>query len=223
MREKLSLPRPNDLMELPLRAIVAYAVRCARRAQPLFCHVSDIADFAQHEAAVERAISLAERFCFGNEIESRTLAAAADEAAYAADAAAFTATVAAYAVIAADGKALARVAVATKAAAAASAVAYAARAAAARGATARAAAADAAHAAAADASDAAAAVRDFEALLDLYSGGWSGLGATNNVIDPTEHGPLGALWPPPTRFPTAAVWFGWTTATVGSTESSPRA
>jgi hypothetical protein len=181
MGQTLSLPRPDDLKAMPLRAIVAFAVRCARRAQPSFRLVTDIADFVQHEAAVEQAISLAERFCVGDESESYTLAAAADAAAYAGDAVAYAATDAA-----------ARAFAVTRAFAAASSAAAAARAAAARGAVARAAAADAA------ADDAtAAAARDFQTLVKLFPRGWFGREAANGPIDPSEDGPFGPLWPPP--------------------------
>jgi hypothetical protein len=182
MLHELSLPRPGDLTSMPLRAIVAYSVRCARRVQPLFRFTADMADFARHEAAVERAIALAERFCIGDESESGTLAAAPAAAASAA-----AACVAARGAIA-------------KAVTAAACVAG--RAAAARGAPARAAAAAAARAAAAaDAPAATAAAIDFETLLNLYPRGWFGRRVANRPVDPTEDGPLGPLWPPPVALP----------------------
>jgi hypothetical protein len=70
---KLLPPRRDDLTRMPLPAIATHAAWCTRRGQPLFRLVTDIADFARREAAVERAISLAERFCVGDESESRTI------------------------------------------------------------------------------------------------------------------------------------------------------
>jgi hypothetical protein len=60
MPDQRSLPTEDDLKRPPLRAIVAYAVRCARRAQPLFARAGEMPDITNHEAALELAISLAE-------------------------------------------------------------------------------------------------------------------------------------------------------------------
>jgi hypothetical protein len=196
MPERRSLPRPDDLKKMPLRAIVAYAARCARRVQPLFRLVTeDIAGFTQYEAAVDRALSLAERFCVGDESEYHTLAAAADAAATAADEVAACAPARAFAAAANAARAAANAAKAAVRATAA---------------------ADHAYAAATTTADHAAA-RDFEALLTLYSRGWFG---RENRIDPTEHGPLGSLWPRPTLTPTAAGWSEWTIS--GFAEASER-
>ena len=70
MPDEPSLPTEDDLKKLPLLAIVAYTVRCARRFQPLYRLASGIADFAKHEAAVERAISVAEQFCHGHDVSA---------------------------------------------------------------------------------------------------------------------------------------------------------
>ena len=86
MSDQPSLPTEDDLKKLPLLAIVAYAVRCARRAQPV---LDTIPSFAMHGAAVEQAISLAERFCVGADLN-----AAPDAAERAADAAGRAASVA---------------------------------------------------------------------------------------------------------------------------------
>ena len=86
MSEQPSLPTEGDLKKLPLLAIVAYAVRCARRAQPV---LDAVPNFAAHAAAVAQAISLTERFCAGNDLN-----AAADAAERAADAAGRAATLA---------------------------------------------------------------------------------------------------------------------------------
>lgn len=59
------LPTQEDLEKLPLRAIVAYAVRCARRVQPLFQRLAarrrELKEYARD---VEQAISLAEGWCW---------------------------------------------------------------------------------------------------------------------------------------------------------------
>jgi hypothetical protein len=63
--------REDDLKKLPLRGIVAYAVRAARRVQPLLDQVSDImTDFENHRRGIEHAIYQAERFCMGHNAEA---------------------------------------------------------------------------------------------------------------------------------------------------------
>ena len=86
MSDQQSVPTEDDLKKLSLLAIVAYAVRCARRVQPI---LDTIPSFATHGAAVEQAISLAERFCVGKDLN-----AAPDAAERAADAAGCAAAVA---------------------------------------------------------------------------------------------------------------------------------
>ncbi len=54
------LPTEEELSRLTLRAIVAYAARCARRVQPLFT-----TDNAEHIEDVDRAIRVAEAFARG--------------------------------------------------------------------------------------------------------------------------------------------------------------
>ncbi len=187
MANEPSLPTEDDLKKLPLLAIVAYAVRCARRAQPTF---AAIPNFAPQGAAVEQAISLTERFCVGTDLN-----AAPDAAERAADAAGRAATLArSYA----GGAAAALAAGAAQAAAQATAavedywvqpnsadrVVRAAAYAAGR----------ASRAVAADRSAAvnAAARADYNRLLSLNLGSYPDPG---QPIDPTETGPVGALWP----------------------------
>jgi len=187
MSDQPSLPTEDDLKKLPLLAIVAYAVRCARRAQPV---LDTIPSFAMHGAAVEQAISLAERFCVGADLN-----AAPDAAERAADAAGRAASVAQSF---AGGSAVALAAGAAQAAAQAiaavedswadphsadrvvRAVTYGA------GRASRAVATDR------TAAVSAAARADYDRLLSLHPGTYPDLG---EPIDPTETGPLGSLWP----------------------------
>ncbi len=187
MSDQPSLPTEDDLKKLPLLAIVAYAVRCARRVQPI---LDAIPNFAAHGAAVEQAISLAERFCVGQDLND-----APDAAERAADAAGRAAAVARSF---AGGSAVALAAGAAQAAAQAAAavedfwaqpdsadrVARAATYAAGR----------AGRAVAADryAAVSAAARADYDRLLELNPGSDDNLG---QPIDPKEDGPLGSLWP----------------------------
>src|SRR4051812_12816304 len=90
----------EELKRLPLRAIVAYAARCARRVRPLYRLPDDVHDRERDEAAVSRAITLAEEFADGYRIIARvaavnTYAVAAAEDARAAGAAAEAAAAAA--------------------------------------------------------------------------------------------------------------------------------
>ncbi len=82
MSDQPSLPTEDDLKKLPLLAMVAYAVRCARRVQPM---LDTIPSFATHGAAVEQAISLAERFCVGKDLNAAPDAAGRVSRAVAAD------------------------------------------------------------------------------------------------------------------------------------------
>jgi hypothetical protein len=106
------LPSDRDLMALPLRAIVAYSVRSARRVQPRFClwlWASSPSPDARHITAIENAIAMAEQFALGVErtssefedgIEAANRAArhaGEQSAAYAASTAAHAAHAAAYA------------------------------------------------------------------------------------------------------------------------------
>ncbi len=70
--EKIGLPCEEDLRALSLRAIVAYAVRCAERVQPLFK-----SDSEKHIAAVAEAIAVAQGFVRSKKIAAANAAAAA--------------------------------------------------------------------------------------------------------------------------------------------------
>lgn len=64
------LPSDRDLMGLPLRAIVAYAVRNARRVQPRFAlwlWGSQPTPDARHLTALESAIAMGEQFALGQD------------------------------------------------------------------------------------------------------------------------------------------------------------
>lgn len=193
MLDTPELPTRDELMKLPLGAIVAYAVRCARRVQPLYGRAAGVAELPKHEAAVAGAISLAEEFCLSHVVS------AAYDAAYHARTAADTA----------DAKDAARAAAAAARAAAyafdlpKSAVydrsVYASRVAAEAADGAEAAARAAAHASDGAGAAEAAARADFDRLLNLNQGTYPKLG---QPFDPTENGPLGPLWPeePPKWF-----------------------
>ena len=193
----------EQLTELPLRAIVAFAVRCARRVQPLG-HV--LTEYRQVE--VEDAIASAEGFARGGKAVRAAGAAARAANAARAAARAVDAARAAAAKAAADSDwvdaddAEAAAAWADAAVRAADAAACAARAAnAARAADI--AAADAAAAAAAEdtaraAWDTGRAAARAAARGDLQRLGALKLGRPGTLgqpIDPAEEGPLGPLWP----------------------------
>ena len=186
MSDQPSLPTKDDLKKLPLLAMVAYAVRCARRVQPI---LDTIPSFATHGAAVEQAISLAERFCVGKDLN-----AAVDAAERAAERAADAAAVARQF---AGGNAAALAAGAAQAAAQATAAvedSWADPNSADRVVRAATYAVGRASRAAADrcAAVSAAARADYDRLRSLNLGTYPDLG---QPIDPTETGPLGPLWP----------------------------
>jgi len=164
----------DRLAQLPRRAVVAFAARCARRVQPLTHALPQQGRDAIDRDAIDRAIAIAEAFAKGTDVAS----AAADAAARAAtaankDDAAGAATWAAAAAVAAAAVAVANAAWAADAAARA----------AARAATDTEAAWAAAWAAADD---------DLDRLIALNLGQPGTLGAP---IDPSKSGPLGPLWP----------------------------
>ncbi len=66
---------PNDLKLLPLRALVAYAARCARRVQPLYAIPDDHPDARSSSEAIDQAIALAEDFAAGRRIDPGQLKA----------------------------------------------------------------------------------------------------------------------------------------------------
>ncbi len=192
MTDRSVLPTEEDLKQLPLGAIVAYAVRCARRVQPLYGRSAGTAELARHEAAIDEAICLAQKFCLSHEVSGAAYGAAytARDAAHAAEAqdaaraAAAAARAAAYAFdipqSAVYDHALYASRVATEAVDGALAAARA-----------------AGHDSAGAVADAARA--DLDRLLAQNRGTYPQLG---EPLDPSENGPLGTLWPkgPPAWF-----------------------
>jgi hypothetical protein len=174
----------DDLQKLPLRALVAYAARAARRVQPIYDRATQIPDFSEKKVAVDSAISVAEGFCAGNSYNAQVLevskatahgaaqAVAASDATYYAAQAAWAAVDAAHAAFASTGIVAAAHA-ATAASSSENAVAH------------------CADMIAALVSVAAAAA-DYERLRDLNLGTYPELG---DRVDATEKGPLGPLWP----------------------------
>lgn len=175
----------EDLKQLPLCAIVAFAARCARRVQPLYRLPENFPDRAKHLRAVETAISTAELFAR----ERKPIAAyvEVDAAAYAAgtdNAAAQT-----YPAACAAGGAAADAYGAASAAARAAVDGTYTRAVVSAAGDANAA---AARAAAYDDAEIDASTLDLATLKRLELGSFPELG---RPIDPGEGGPLGPLWP----------------------------
>jgi hypothetical protein len=205
MMYEATLPTVDELKTLPLRAIVSYAVRCARRVQPLYWQAREVAHREKHEAAIETALTITEQFCRGEHIAAADAADAARAAEAAADAADAVEAAAEAAEAAAEAARAARAGTASRAAAAA----FAGATAGVTAAIARTAdAADAARAARAAFSGAtagvtaataraagkaaiAAARADYYRLVSVNLEGYPDLG---QPIDPTENGPLGPLW-----------------------------
>ena len=203
----MRLPEQEKLRRLPLRALVAYTTRCARRVQPLYVLPSSFQDREAHVHAVEDAILLAREFSGGGTVDVVRALAAAKKAEDAANAAktvstgaqavysAYAASYAAWAVhvAASDLSSSSRVSIqaflkidqvgkdqANKILAPNRAAL-----------TAR-----CAHAAAASAGQATPAaveqmLNDYNRLADLELGAFPELG---NPIDPLEQDPLGDLW-----------------------------
>src|SRR4051812_12900445 len=59
----------KDLKQLPLRALVAYAARCARRVQSQYALPPDHPDAAACVAAIDTSIGIAEQFAAGNDLD----------------------------------------------------------------------------------------------------------------------------------------------------------
>lgn len=197
------LPSEAQLAELPVWAIIGYALRCARRVQPLFDLPESFPERMLNLRHVESILSLVEEHARCETVRADLFAAAASAYAaanplpfanpppsaayaYAAARAAAAAYAAATAHAAADFAASDASAAATNAgkmAAAAAANPFAA-------AAAYAAAYSAAAAAAASSAEiaATAAAADYQHLLQLNL-------PANSHLDPTESGPLGPLWP----------------------------
>src|ERR1700685_3976915 len=66
----------TDLKQLPLRALVAYAARCARRVQSQYKLPEGHAEAAACEAAIDAAIRVAEQFAAAEEIGAQAVAQA---------------------------------------------------------------------------------------------------------------------------------------------------
>jgi multidrug efflux pump subunit AcrA (membrane-fusion protein) len=197
-----TLPTVDELKTLPLRAIVCYAVRCARRVQPLYWQAREVAHREKHEAAIETALTITEQFCRGEHIAAADAADAARAAEAAADAADAVEAAAEAAEAAAEAARAARAGTASRAAAAAfagaiadvtAAIARTADAArAARAAFAGATAGVTAATTKATGKAALAAARaDYYRLVSVNLASYPDLG---QPIDPTENGPLGPLW-----------------------------
>jgi hypothetical protein len=75
----------NDLGQLPLRANVAFAVRCAQRIRPCFRLPAGSPRRHEQTAAVDRAIRAAAAFCLGLPAEAGEAAASARAAAVVAE------------------------------------------------------------------------------------------------------------------------------------------
>ena len=79
----MPLPSRDDLAKLPPKAIVAYAARCARRAEPVY--ISAMSDRPDLLEAVDAAIRQAEQFAEGSVIpQGSSIVDTADAAAYSA-------------------------------------------------------------------------------------------------------------------------------------------
>ena len=114
MPDETRVPTEKDIAELPRWAQVAFAIRCAKRVQPLFrATYPDV--LAKYGAAVDQAIQMAERLLRGDKADAAwaVWAATAAMAAKAADMAAFMAVFPAKAATAA-GKAWVTMLLATR-------------------------------------------------------------------------------------------------------------
>jgi mannitol/fructose-specific phosphotransferase system IIA component (Ntr-type) len=184
-------PSQDELKQLPLRALVALAARCARRVQPFFTLPDDHPEKQRYVAAVERAIRTAEEFARGIPVAAPDAARAASNyrgfAATAASAAAWAAEVASKA---SDAEAASD---AVQAVGCASGAAWDAARAVWDAARAAGNATDAYHA---WFTAAAASRSDLSQLRGLGLGRFSELG---EPLDPSADGPLGPLWPEETR------------------------
>ena len=76
----VEVPTAKQLRQIPLRALVAYAVRCAQRVRPLYVLGTDVPEEAEYLVAIDSAISVAADFATGVDI-SKMRAMNAEEAA----------------------------------------------------------------------------------------------------------------------------------------------
>jgi hypothetical protein len=70
------LPSQEDLKKLPIRSIVAYTVRNARRVQPLFLEAIEIDNYKEHLPSVDKALTLSMLWTNGENVSSEDLNAA---------------------------------------------------------------------------------------------------------------------------------------------------
>ena len=76
MTDYPGLPSKKELEELPTRAVVAYAVRNARRVQPLFQENSEIENHKKQTRLINKAITLSQHWVNGENVSSEDLAIA---------------------------------------------------------------------------------------------------------------------------------------------------
>lgn len=77
----INLPTEDDLKKLPLRALVAFAARCARRVQSIFILPSNNPNIERDHMAIANAILAAEEYARGKEVKSIEAYTAANTAA----------------------------------------------------------------------------------------------------------------------------------------------
>ncbi|MCH7988857.1 MAG: hypothetical protein IID46_06855 [Planctomycetes bacterium] len=73
------LPTIDDLQDIPLRALVGYAARCAQRVQPLFLAESKHPEAAASIRLVQKAIQVAMKFSAGEKIALAAVSKLEDE------------------------------------------------------------------------------------------------------------------------------------------------
>lgn len=76
-----NVPSEQDLRNLPLRALVAFAARCARRIYPQFLLPSSLPQAQQFISAVDKAITLAEAYAKNEPVSSKNAHVTGAEAA----------------------------------------------------------------------------------------------------------------------------------------------
>lgn len=73
------LPSLDDLQDVPLRALVGYAARCAQRVQPLFLAESEHPKAAASIQLVQKAIQVAMKFSAGGKVALEAVSKLEDE------------------------------------------------------------------------------------------------------------------------------------------------
>jgi hypothetical protein len=178
----VELPTNAELRKLPIPAIVAYAVRCARRVQPLYS-LARSTNVERYQGALENALGVGERFCQGHPVSAEAPSALRSvkramirdhEAAH--DVAVAVAACVEAAIAGASDDVEDTVACSDS--------------------TASYAAAAVLNAAAGDAATIyTAAMEDYTHLRDMYRRTWRGGRRRTETIDPSAEGPLGPYWP----------------------------